>query len=112
MFNIPSVAPLVYVDRYEVHGRLMGVFAKSNCANEVYCAALPDCEFRGNQLRKFYHYACLVHGLSKVDLYGQYRERDGCYERIIRRPGVDKHLYLVGSEAYVKAIAREWEKHL
>lgn len=112
MFNIPRVTPLRCVDRYEVNGRLMCVFAKSSCTNEVYCAALPDCEFTGNQLRKFYKYANLMYGLSKVDFYGQYRECDGCYGRIIRKPSVDKFLYLVGSEAYVKAIAEEWEKHL
>lgn len=112
MLNIPRVTPLRYVDRYEVNGRQMGVFAKSSCTNEVYCAALPDGEFTGNQLRKFYKYALHVHGLSKVDFYGRYRECDGYYERIVRKPGADKFLYLVGSEAYVKAIAEEWEKHL
>lgn len=112
MFNIPSPGCLLKVDRYEINGRLMGVFAQSVTLTETYCAALPDCEFTGNQLRKFYKYAYGMYGLSKPDFYGKYSEHDGCYERTVEDMVVTKRLFIVGSEAYVKAIAEEWEKHL
>lgn len=112
MFNIPSPGCLLKVDRYEINGRLMGVFAQSVTLTETYCAALPDCEFTGNQLRKFYKYAYGMYGLSKSDFYGKYSEHDGCYERTVEDMFVTKRLFIVGSEAYVKAIAEEWEKHL
>ena len=120
MFSVPSVSSLSILERYEVNGRLMAVFAKSvplflresGFIREVYCAALPDCEFTGNQLRKFYKFACKFYGLTKADFYGQYFEHDGCYERIVEDRAVTKRLFNVGSEAYVKAIAGEWEKRL
>lgn len=112
MFNIPSPGCRLNVDRYEVNGRLMAVFAQSITMTETFCAALPDFEFTGNQLRKFYKYAYGLYGLSKSDFYGKYFEHDGCYERTVEDMSVTKHLYSVGSESYVKAIAEEWEKHL
>ena len=120
MFNIPKTNDLLNVDRYEVSGRLMAVFAVSvgmctaTAADSriVYCAAMPDCEFTGNQLRKFYNYAWRKYGLSKADFYGQYFEHDSCYERTVEDMCVTKRLFNVGSEAYIKAIAEEWEKHL
>lgn len=112
MFNIPKTGYLLKVERYEVSGRLMAVFAQSVSKTETYCVALPDCEFTGNQLRKFYRHAWKFYGLSKADFYGQYFEHDGCYERAILTQFETKHLFNVGSEAYVKAIAEEWEKHL
>lgn len=112
MFNIPKTDCLLNVDRYEVNGRLMAVFAQSVTLTETYCVALPDCEFSGNQLRKFYRYAFGLYGLSKADFYGQYYEHDGCYERTVEDMFVTKRLFSVGSEAYVKAIAEEWEKRL
>ena len=112
MFNIPNTGYLLNVDRYEVNGRLMAVFAQSVAESETYCAALPDCEFTGNQLRKFYKYAYSAYGLSKSDFYGKYSEHDGCYERIIEEQFVAKRLFIVGSEAYLKAIAEEWEKQV
>lgn len=112
MFDIPSPGCQLNVDRYEVNGRLMAVFAQSITMTETFCAALPDFEFTGNQLRKFYKYAYGLYGLSKSDFYGKYFEHDGCYERTVEDMFVTKHLYSVGSEAYVKAIAEEWEKHL
>lgn len=112
MFSVPKTGPLLKVERYEVSGRVMAVFAQSVTLTETYCAALPDCEFTGNQLRKFYKYAFGMYGLSKSDFYGQYIEHDGCYERTVEGQSVVKRLFIVGSEAYVKAIADEWEKHL
>ena len=112
MFCVPKTEPLLKVERYEVNGRVMAVFAQSVTLTETYCAALPDCEFTGNQLRKFYKYAFGMYGLSKSDFYGQYCEHDGCYERTVEEQFVLKRLFNVGSEAYVKAIAEEWEKHL
>lgn len=112
MFSIPQADDLLSVDRYVVSDRLMAVFATSVDMRTVYCAAMPDCEFSGNQLRKFYRYAFNTYGLSKADFYGQYFEHDGCYERTVEDMFVTKHLFSVGSEAYVKAIAEEWEKHL
>lgn len=112
MFNIPKTGHLCDVDRYTVSNRLMAVFATSVNSRTVYCAAMPDCEFSGNQLRKFYKYAFNTYGLSKADFYGQYCEHDGCYERTVEDTFVTKHLFSVGSEAYVRAIAEEWEKHL
>lgn len=112
MFSIPKTGPLLKVERYEVNGRVMAVFAQSVTESETYCAALPDCEFTGNQNRKFYKYAYSVYGLSKSDFYGAYSEHDSCYERIVEEQFVTKHLYIVGSEAYLKAIAEEWEKHV
>ena len=112
MFNIPKTNDLLNVDRYEVNGRLMAVFAQSITLTDTYCVALPDCEFTGNQLRKFYKYAYGLYGLSKADFYGQYYEHDGCYERTVEDTFVTKRLFNVGSEAYVKAIAEEWEKRL
>lgn len=112
MFNIPKTDHLYNVDRYVVNGRLMAVFSQSTDLSEIYCAALPDCEFTGNQLRKFYKYAYEFYGLSKSDFYGRYFEHDGCYERIILKQFVTKKLFNIGSEAYLKAIAEEWEKHL
>ncbi len=112
MFNIPKTNDLLNVDRYEVNGRLMAVFAQSITLTDTYCVALPDCEFTGNQLRKFYKYAYGLYGLSKADFYGQYYEHDGCYERTVEDMFVTKRLFNVGSEAYVKAIAEEWEKRL
>ena len=112
MFDIPKISrPLLKVDRYEVNGRLMAVFAQSITLSETYCAALPDCEFTGNQQRKFYKYAYGMYGLSKSDFYGLYSEHDGCYKRIVEEQFVTKRLFIVGSEAYLKAIAEEWEKH-
>lgn len=114
MFNIPKTDYLLKVDRYEVNGRLMAVFAQSITKHETYCAALPDYEFTGNQLRKFYKYAFDMYGLTKSDFYGKYYRHDGCYIRTVE--DLDrcrlKRLFNVGSEAYVKAIAEEWEKHL
>ena len=112
MFSIPQVDCLLSVDRYAVNDRLMAVFATSVDMRTVYCAAMPDCEFSGNQLRKFYKYALNKYNLSKADFYGQYYEHDGCYERTVEDTFVTKRLFNVGSEAYVKAIAEEWEKHL
>ena len=113
MFSVPKISrPLLKVERYEINGRLMAVFAKSVTFTETYCAALPDCEFTGNQLRKFYKYAWTMYGLSKTDFYGQYFEHDGCYERTVDELFKVKRLFNVGSEAYVKVIAEEWEKHL
>ena len=120
MFNIPKTGHLFNVDRYEVNGRLMAVFASSagmRIATSadmriVYCAAMPDCEFSGNQLRKFYKYAFNKYALSKSDFYGKYSEHDSCYERTVEGQFVTKRLFIVGSEAYVKAIAEEWEKHI
>lgn len=112
MLNIPKTDHLFNVDRYEVNGRLMAVFATSAGMRIVYCVAMPDCEFSGNQLRKFYKYAFNTYGLSKADFYGKYYEHDGCYERTVEDAFVTKRLFSVGSEAYVKAIAEEWEKHL
>lgn len=113
MFSVPKISGLLLkVDRYEINGRLMAVFAQSVTLTKTYCAALPDCEFTGNQLRKFYKYAWDTYGLSKADFYGRYFERDGCYERTVEEPFVVKRLFNVGSEAYVKAIAEDWEKHL
>lgn len=113
MFSVPKISrPLIKVERYEINGRLMAVFAQSVTLTETYCAALPDCEFTGNQLRKFYKYARAMYGLSKTDFYGQYFEHDGCYERTVEESFGVKRLFNVGSEAYVKAIAEEWEKHL
>lgn len=109
MFNIPKTGHLFNVDQYEVNGRLMAVFAQSSDLFDIYCAALPDCEFTGNQLRKFYKYAYEWYGLSKSDFYGPYFEHDGCYERIVEGQSEKKHLFNVGTEAYVKAIAEEWE---
>lgn len=112
MFNIPKTGYLLKVDRYEVNGRLMGVFALSISKPETYCVALPDCEFAGNQLRKFYKYAFDRYSLSKSDFYGKYLEHDGCYERTVEEHYRVKRLFNVGSEAYLKAIAEEWEKCL
>lgn len=112
MFNIPKVSPLLKVERYEVNGELKAVFAQSVDETETYCASLPDYEFTGNQLRKFYKYAFAAYGLSKTDFYGRYSECDGCYERTVRGQFVLKRLFNVGSEAHVKAIAEEWEEHL
>lgn len=113
MFSIPKISrPMLKVERYEVNGRLMAVFAKSVTLTETYCAALPDCEFTGNQLRKFYKYAWAMYGLSKTDFYGRYFRHDGCYERFVIDNFMKKRLLCVGSEAHVKAIAEEWEKHL
>lgn len=112
MFSIPQADYLLDVDRYVVNDRLMAVFATSVDMRIVYCAAMPDCEFSGNQLRKFYKYAFNKYGLSKADFYGQYYEHDGCYERTVEDTFVTKRLFNVGSEAYVKAIVEEWEKHL
>ena len=120
MFKIPKTVHLFNVDRYEVNGRLMAVFATSagmRIATSadmriVYCAAMPDCEFSGNQLRKFYKYAFNKYALSKSDFYGKYSVHDSCYERTVEGQFVTKRLFTVGSEAYVKAIAEEWEKHL
>lgn len=112
MFNIPKTCPLYKVDRYEVNGRLMAIFANSTDLNTVYCAALSDCEFTGNQLRKFYKYAYEWYGLSKSDFYGRYFEHDCCYERLVLQGSETKKLFIVGSEAYLKAIAAEWEKHV
>ena len=112
MFSIPQADYLLGVDRYVVNNRLMAVFATSVDMRTVYCAAMPDCEFSGNQLRKFYKYAFRAYALSKVDFYGQYFEHDGCYERTVKDKFVTKRLFNVGSEAYVKAIAEEWERHL
>lgn len=112
MFCVPKTGPLLKVERYEVNGRTMAVFAQSVALTETYCAALPDCEFTGNQLRKFYKYAFSMYGLSKSDFYGQYFNRDGCYERTVEGQFVVKHLFNVGSEAYVKVIADEWDKQL
>lgn len=53
MFSIPKTGPLLKVERYKVNGRVMAVFAQSVAESETYCAALPDCEFTGNQNRKF-----------------------------------------------------------
>lgn len=111
MFRVPKTGPLLKVERYEINGRVMAVFAQSVAESETYCAALPDCEFTGNQLRKFYKYAYCLYGLSKSDFYGKYSERDSCYERIVEEQFVTKRLFIVGSEAYLKAIAEEWEKH-
>lgn len=112
MFNIPRTGYLLNVDRYEVKGRLVAVVAQSITMTETFCAALPDCEFTGNQLRKFYRYAYTKYGLSKSDFYGKYFEHDGCYERTVEDMFATKRLYTVGSEAYLKAIAEEWEKHV
>ena len=112
MFSIPQVDYLRSVDRYVVNDRLMAVFAISSGTCTIYCAAMPDCEFSGNQLRKFYKYAFNRYALSKADFYGQYHEHDGCYERTVEEQFLTKRLFNVGSEAYVKAIAEEWEKHL
>lgn len=112
MFNIPKTGYLLNVDRYEINGRLVAVFAQSITQTETFCAALPDCEFTGNQLRKFYKYAYGMYGLSKLDFYGKYFEHDGCYERTVEDRFTTKHLYIVGSEAYLKAIAEEWGKHV
>ena len=112
MFSIPQADRLRSVDRYAVNDRLMAVFAVSSSTCTIYCAAMPDCEFSGNQLRKFYKYAFNTYALSKADFYGQYYEHDGCYERTVEDTFVTKRLFNVGSEAYVKAIAEEWEKHL
>ena len=112
MFIVPKTGPLLKVERYEVNGRVMAVFAQSVDERETYCAALPDCEFTGNQLRKFYKYAYGLYGLSKSDFYGKYSEHDSCYERIVEEQFVTKRLFIVGSEAYLKAIAEEWEKHV
>lgn len=112
MFSVPKIGPLLKVERYEVNGRVMAVFAQSVAESETCCAALPDYEFTGNQLRKFYRYAHDVYGLSKSDFYGKYSEHDGCYERIVEGQFATKRLFNVGSGAYVEAIAEEWEKHL
>lgn len=112
MFSVPKTGPLLKVERYKVKGRVMAVFAQSVAESEIYCAALPDCEFTGNQNRKFYKYAYSMYGLSKSDFYGIYSEHDSCYERIVEKQFSTKHLYIVGSEAYLKAIAEEWENHL
>lgn len=112
MFSIPKADYLLDVERYEVNGRLVAVFATSVDKRTVYCAAMPDYEFTGNQSRKFYKYALNKYDLSKADFYGQYDEHDGCYERTVEDTFVTKRLFNVGSEAYVKAIAEEWEKHL
>lgn len=112
MFNIPKPGYLLNVDRYEINGRLVAVFAQSIAQTGTFCAALPDCEFTGNQLRKFYKYAYGMYGLSKSDFYGKYFERDGCYERTVEDMFTTKHLYLVGSEAHLKAVAEGWEKHV
>lgn len=112
MFNIPKPGHLLNVDRYEIKGRLVAVFAHSITQTETFCAALPDCEFTGNQLRKFYKYAYDMHGLSKSDFYGRYLEHDGCYERTVEDMFTTKHLYIAGSEAYLKAIAVKWEKRV
>lgn len=112
MFNIPKTGYLLNVDRYEINGRLVAVFAQSIDLTETFCAALPDCKFTGNQLRKFYTYAYTKYGLSKSDFYGRYVEHDGCYERTVEYMFFTKHLYIIGSEAYLKAIVEEWEKHV
>lgn len=112
MFIVPKTGQLLKVERYEVKGRVMAVFALSADKSETYCAALPDCEFTGNQNRKFYKYAYGMYGLFKSDFYGVYSEHDGCYERNVEEKFETKHLYIVGSEAYLKAIAEEWEKHV
>lgn len=112
MFSVPKTGPLLKVERYEVNGRVMAVFAQSVAESETYCAAMPDYEFSGNQLRKFYKYAFNKYALSKSDFYGKYFEHDSCYERTVEEQFVTKRLFLVGSEAYVKAIAEEWEKHV
>lgn len=112
MYNIPKVSPLLKVELYEVNGELKAVFAQSVDETETYCAALPDYEFTGNQLRKFYKYALGAYGLSKTDFYGKYFEHDGCYERTVEELFGVKRLFNVGSEAHVKAIAEEWVKHL
>ena len=112
MFIVPKTGTLLKVERYKVNGRVMAVFAQSVAESEIYCAALPDCEFTGNQNRKFYRYAYSMYGLSKSDFYGIYYEHDSCYERIVEKQFSTKHLYIVGSEAYLKAIAEEWENHL
>lgn len=62
MLNIPRTDCLLNVDRYEINGRLVAVFAQSINLTETFCAALPDCEFTGNQLRKFYKYAYGMYG--------------------------------------------------
>lgn len=112
MFNIPKTGCLLNVERYEVNGRLMAVFAQSVSLNKKYCAAMPDREFTGNQLRKFYKYAWDKFGLSKSDFYGRYVEHDGCYERTVESAFFTRNLFIVGSEAYLKVIAEEWEKHV
>lgn len=113
MFDIPKIKRfLLNVDRYEVNGRLMAVFARSMALTETYCAALPDFEFTGNQLRKFYKYAFRRYDLSKSDFYGRYFEHGGCYERLVLDNCVEKRLFSIGSEAHLKAIAEEWEKQL
>lgn len=112
MFSVPKTSPLLKVERYVVNGRLMAVFAQSVTSTETYCAALPDYEFTGNQLRKFYRYAYGMYRLSKSDFYGRYSEHDGCYERTVEEQFELKRLFNVGSEAHVEAIAEEWEKHL
>ena len=53
-----------------------------------------------------------MYGLSKSDFYDKYFEHDGCYERTVEDMFTTKHLYIVGSEAHLKAIAEEWEKHV
>lgn len=111
MFNIPKTGYLLNVDRYDINGRLVAVFAQSIDLTETLCGALPDCKFTGNQLRKFYKYAYTKYGLSKSDFYGRYAEHDGCYERTVEDMFTTKHLYIVGSEAHLKAIAYEWEKN-
>lgn len=111
MFSVPKTGLLLKVERYEVNGHVMAVFAQSITLTKTYCAALPDCEFTGNQLRKFYNYAFDMYCLSKSDFYGQYFEHDGCYERTVEEPFVVKRLFNVSSEAYLKSIADEWEKH-
>lgn len=112
MFSVPKTGSLLKVERYEVNGRVMAVFAQSDTLTETYCAVLPDCEFTGNQLRKFYKYAFGMYGLSKSDFYGRYFEHDGCYERTVEEQFVVKHLFNIGSEAHVKAIADVWENCL
>lgn len=110
MFSIPKTGSLLKVERYVVNGRVMAVFAQSVTLTEMYCAALPDYEFTGNQLRKFYKYAFDMYGLSKSDFYGKYFEHDGCYERTVEGQFVVKRLFNIDSEAYLKAIAEGWDR--
>lgn len=112
MFNIPETGYLLNVDRYEINGRLVAVFAQSIDQTETFCASLPDYKFTGNRLRRFYKYAYTRYGLSKSDFYGRYSEHNGCYERTVEEMFLIRRLYLIGSEAYLKAIAEEWEKRL
>lgn len=114
-FPIPSMpGRLDQVELYTSNGRSSAVFAVyvNGQGRRVFCASLPDCEFTGNQLRKFYKYALDTYGLTKQDFYGKYdNPKDDSYPayRFISGRDVCKYLYLVGSSAYIDALFDDWQ---